>query len=269
LDQGTAAHLSAVRHSWEEAVLTYRMFNTVQQALKKHIITVFEPMYLDILNDDMVGFANITAREMLNHLFLTYGNITTVDLENNFDQMRKAWDSHQPVETLFNKVQDCTELSEAGGILIGNPQQIKMGYAKIFATGKFMSACRRWNEKDTADKTWENFRVHFAAAHRQHNQVHGGSAANSGYHAANAAVGQNADQMAEATIGPLANLATTTSTECGVVATLTKANSRLAKQLEDRANEMKDIKALLKKERADRKGQITFNPSPDNNCWTH
>jgi hypothetical protein len=47
LDQGTAAQLSAVRHSWEEDVLTYRMFNTVQQAIKKQIIIVFEPMYLD------------------------------------------------------------------------------------------------------------------------------------------------------------------------------------------------------------------------------
>jgi hypothetical protein len=83
LDQGTAAKFSAARHSWEEAVLTFCTFNTVQQALQKQIITVFEPIYLDILNDDMVGFANITAREMLDHLFLTYGNITTVDLEKN------------------------------------------------------------------------------------------------------------------------------------------------------------------------------------------
>jgi hypothetical protein len=91
LDQVTAAQLSAVRHSWEESVLAYRTFNTVQQELKKKIITIFKPMYLDIMND-MIGFANITSREILDHLFLTYGNITAVDLENNFEQMRKAWD---------------------------------------------------------------------------------------------------------------------------------------------------------------------------------
>jgi hypothetical protein len=62
LDQGTVVQFSAVRYSWEEAVLIYCTFNMVQQALKKQIITVFEPMYLDILNDDMVGFANITSR---------------------------------------------------------------------------------------------------------------------------------------------------------------------------------------------------------------
>jgi hypothetical protein len=121
------------------------------------------------LNDDTVGFANITAREMLDHLFLTYGNITAVDLENNFEQMRKAWDPRQPVETLLKQIQDCADFSEAGGVLIGHPQKINVGYVKIFSTCNFMSACRRWNEKDTADKTWANFKVHFAAAHRQHN----------------------------------------------------------------------------------------------------
>jgi hypothetical protein len=68
----------------------------VEQALKKQIVTAFEPMYLDFFNNDMVGFANTTAREMLDHLFLSYGSITDVDLEHNWENMRKAWDPHQP-----------------------------------------------------------------------------------------------------------------------------------------------------------------------------
>jgi hypothetical protein len=103
-------------------------------------------MYLDVLNDYMVGFANITSRAMLYHLFMAYGNITAVDLENNFEQMRRARDPQQPVESLLKQIQDCADYSESGGVLIGHPQQINVGYAKIFATGHFMSACRRWNE---------------------------------------------------------------------------------------------------------------------------
>jgi hypothetical protein len=112
---GTAAQLSAARHIWEEDVQTYRTCTSVQQALKKQIISVFEPMYLDILNENMVGYANISARCMLDHLFETYGNITAVDLEINFEHMRRAWDPQQPVETLFKKIQDCADYSEAGG----------------------------------------------------------------------------------------------------------------------------------------------------------
>jgi hypothetical protein len=59
----------------------------VEQALKKQIITVFERMYLEILNNDMVGFANTSAREMLEYMFLSYGSITAVDLERNFENM--------------------------------------------------------------------------------------------------------------------------------------------------------------------------------------
>jgi hypothetical protein len=53
-----------------------------------------------------------------------------------------------------------------------------------------MSACRRWNEKPLAEKMWAYFKAHFSAAHRQHNQMQGESAATGGYHYANAAVGQ-------------------------------------------------------------------------------
>jgi hypothetical protein len=75
---GTAAQISAACYIWEEDVQTYWTCTSVQQALKKKIISVFEPMYLDILNDNMVGYTNISARDMLDHLFDTYGNITAV-----------------------------------------------------------------------------------------------------------------------------------------------------------------------------------------------
>jgi hypothetical protein len=227
------------------------------------------PMYLDVLYDDMVGFANITARAMLDHLFITYGNITAVDLENNFEHMRRAWDPQQPVESFFKQIQDCADYSEARGVIIGYPQKINVGYANILATGHFMSACRRWNEKPHAEKTWAQFKAHFSAAYRQHKHMQGESAATSAYPSANAAVGQTDDQMAESTIGALANLTIATAADRGVVTTLTEANSLIAKQLEENSNELRELKALIKKERTERRGHRSFNPSPNNYCWTH
>jgi hypothetical protein len=72
-------------------------------------------MYLDVLNDNMVGFANIYARDMLDHRLGTYGNITAVDLEINLKHMRRAWDPQQPVESLFKQIQNCADYPEAGG----------------------------------------------------------------------------------------------------------------------------------------------------------
>jgi hypothetical protein len=132
-----------------------------------------------------------------------------------------------------------------------------------------MSACRRWNKKHTIEKTWTRFKSHFAASHRQHKKMQGESAATAGYHSANAAISHNEDQMDEATIGALANLSKANVADRGVVAALTQANARMAKKLEYNSSELRELKALLKKERDEKRGQHSFNPSPSNYFCTH
>jgi hypothetical protein len=70
--------------------------------------------------------------------------------------MRRAWDPQQPVESLLKQIQDYAHYSEAGGVVIGHPYQINVGY-----------------EKPNIEKTWAQFKAHFAAAHRQHKQMQG------------------------------------------------------------------------------------------------
>jgi hypothetical protein len=159
------------------------------------------------------------------------------------------------------------DYAEAGGITIGEAQKLSTAYTKVFATGIFHSVCRRWNEKDALTKTWINFKVQFATAYRQHKQMQGESAATSGY--ANAAVAQPDEDLAEAAIDAFANLASATAIDRSIVATLTEANARLVKQLEESAQALKEVKALLKKERGDRASCTPFAPSVDNYCWSH
>jgi hypothetical protein len=130
----TAAALLAKLHRWEEAVSIFGTRTNVEQALEKQIITAFEPIHLGILNNDMVGFANTTARDMIDHLFLSYGSITALDLEHNWVNMRKSWYPKQPVESRFKKIQDYVDYTESGGITISEAQKIQNAYANIFAT---------------------------------------------------------------------------------------------------------------------------------------
>jgi hypothetical protein len=99
--------------------------------------------------------------------------------------------------------------------------------------------------------------------------MQGEYAVTAGYHSENAAVNQNEDQMAEATIGALENLATATAADRGVVAALTQANSRLAKQVEENSTELRELKVLFNQERRDRRCPRSFNPSANNYCWSH
>jgi squalene cyclase len=127
-----------------------------------------------------------------------------------------------------------------------------------------MSACRRWNEKPAVEKTWTHFKSHFAAAHRQHKQMKGETAAPTIFHSANAAMTQTEDHMAEATIGALAKLVTATAADRGVVAALTQANARLVKQLEETSSELRELKAMVHQERRDRRGPRNVNAIENN-----
>jgi hypothetical protein len=75
--------------------------------------------------------------------------------------------------------------------------------------------------------------------------------------------------MAEVTISALANLATATASDRGVVAARTKANSRLVKQLEETSTELRELKALNHQDRRDRRGPRTLAANATNYCWTH
>jgi hypothetical protein len=81
----------------------------------------------------------------------------------------------------------------------------------------------------------------------------GETAAHARLHSSNAAMTQTEDHMDEATIGALANLATATATDRGVVAALTQANARLVKQLEETSSELRELWALHHQERRDRR----------------
>jgi hypothetical protein len=69
---GTAAQISAEKHRWEEANNDFKTYNTVHSQLKKQIITVVEPMYIEILNDDPVSFAKTTSRDMIEPISLLW-----------------------------------------------------------------------------------------------------------------------------------------------------------------------------------------------------
>jgi hypothetical protein len=75
--------------------------------------------------------------------------------------------------------------------------------------------------------------------------------------------------MSEATIGSLANLATATAADRGVMLARAQANAHLAKQREYNSNELCELNTFLKKECNEKRGQRSVNPSPSSYCWTH
>jgi hypothetical protein len=79
----TGAQTQAVirQHTTDDKI--FREYLACDNALKQQIISCVNSMYLRTLSHRITGFANVTTRQMLTHLYTTYGRLTPSDLQAN------------------------------------------------------------------------------------------------------------------------------------------------------------------------------------------
>jgi hypothetical protein len=119
----------------------------------------------------------------------------------------------------------------AGGQPYGAAMIVNVAYTLVFNTGLFPDACRALQSRAIADKTWAQFKIDVATAHREFcltNQT----AQQYGFHSANMMIEQGRDGSMQEKAEAIAQLATDTASDRGTVATLTTTNAKLANQLE-------------------------------------
>jgi hypothetical protein len=162
----------------------YRTYHNVDQAFKKLIIEAFDDAYLNALSDEIVGYANCTSLQLLTHLLTYYAVIALTELTQNYERLNAPYDPNQPIETLFQQVQDARAFAVAGGQPYGAVMIANVAYNLVFNTGLLPDACWAWQSRAIAGKTWEQLKIDFATAHREFcltNQT----AQQSGFHSAN------------------------------------------------------------------------------------
>jgi hypothetical protein len=188
----------------------YRPYHNVDQAFKKLIIESFDNAYLNVLSDEIVGYANCTSLQLLTHLLTYYAMIAPTELTQNYERLNTPYDPNQPIETPFQKIQDARAFAVAGGQPYGAAMIVNVAYTLVFNTGLFPDACRAWQSRAIAGKTWAQFKLDFATAHREFcltNQT----AQQSGFHSANMMIEQGRDKSMQDTIDAIAQLATATA----------------------------------------------------------
>jgi hypothetical protein len=78
-----------------------------------------------------------------------------------------SYPPNQPIETLFQQIQDARAFAVAGGQPYGNAMIINVAYTLVFNTGLFPDACRSGQSRAITGKTWAQFKIDFATAHRE------------------------------------------------------------------------------------------------------
>jgi hypothetical protein len=269
----TAALIAETTLLHKEATQVYRTYHNVYQAIKKLIIEAFDDVYLNALSDEIVGYANCTSLQLLTHLLTYYAMIAPTELTQNYERLNAPYDPNQPIETLFQQVQDARAFAVAGGKPYGAAMIVNVTYTLVFNTGLFPDACRAWQERAIAGKTWEQSKIDFATAHHEF-YLTNQTAKQSGFHSANMMIEHGREEMMQDTIDAIAQLATATASDRVTVATLNTTNAKLATQLEAAQaqiahlkDEVADLKNKIKPAwQGQRPHKMTNN---DSYCWSH
>jgi hypothetical protein len=199
--------------------------------------------------------------------------IAPTELTQNYERLNTPYDPTQPIETLFQQIQDARAFAFAGGQPYGAAMIVNVAYTLVFNTWLFPDACRAWQSRATPAKTWAQFKIEFATAHREF-RLTNQTAQQSGFHSVNMMIEQGRDDSMHETAAAIAQLATATASDRGTVATLTTTTARLANQLEA----AHDLIAQLKSEIATLKIKIkpvwqgqrpTRTTNNDSYCWSH
>jgi hypothetical protein len=251
----------------------YRTYHNVDQAIKKLIIELFDDAYLNALSDEIVGYANCTSLQLLTHLLTYYAMIAPTELTQNYERLNTPYDPNLPIETLFQQIQDAQAFALADGQPYGAAMIVNVAYTLIFNTGLFPDACRAWQSREIAGKTWAQFKIDFATAHREF-RLTNQTAQQSGFHSANMMIEQGRDESMQDTVDAITQLATAAASDRGTVATLTTTNAKLANQLEaahaliaQLKNEIATLKNKIKPAWQGQRPNKTTNN--DSYCWSH
>jgi hypothetical protein len=87
----TSVQTTETNRQFSAALAEHTMYRTVAENIKQQILATAPHLFLNILADDDMGFADVTCAILLAHLRATYGVITSEELEVNRAQLSSKW----------------------------------------------------------------------------------------------------------------------------------------------------------------------------------
>ena len=271
IPQGTtAAMIAELRRDHDESKTTFKLYHTVDAALKKQILEATEETYLISLKDHNTGFARVTTRTIIEHLYTNYGRIDADALTKNENRMKAKWDVTTPIEPLFAQIDEGQAYATAGGEPYSDPQLVRIGYHTIEATKRMELACRDWRAKPVADKTWINLKIHMKAAHLDLGLT---TTTDTGGYGANNAEEHAAEEATQAYLANMIDQQSATNTNMNALMETIKKMAEKIDILEKKkpvTGYKKNAKTMTPEEiLAARQARLEHNNKEKHYCWTH
>ena len=181
------------------ANLKYFQYHNTSRCLVKQILGAVPMIYIQELSDPITKFGNVEPHTIIEHLQDNYGTVTSLDLDENEERMKAPWSPPQPIEELYIRLIEGKRFADKAGDTMEHSTLVRAGYKIIHANGLFTQACYEWRKVLRTKQTWQEFKIHFAAADKD--RSNNKTMEDAGFHNANNATDEplNGENSASAT----------------------------------------------------------------------
>ena len=144
----------------------FNKYHAVDRACKKFISKLILEKFWKSLSSHIIGFAKFSSLDILTQLISEYAELEEEDIQEIKLKIKEPISG----ETLFKQFVDQIEWNQEA-VAVQNPyspaQIVAMAYDNIDTCGLYQDNCHDWSRKTRSDKTWRNFKSHFARAFRE------------------------------------------------------------------------------------------------------
>ena len=181
-----SAEVATQKAVHDEAVRKYYECQAVEQALCTQIIEAVDPEYLDILQYIDTDMINETIPEIFEFLQLNYGRITEEELVQKEEDLHNYdYDPTKPVDKVFTQVTLFQDLCAITNNNKTDKQLCQTAYLIFNMARAFVDVLKKWNAKESTDKTFAQFKKNMHEEHHTLKQVGALTIQSSTFHHAN------------------------------------------------------------------------------------
>ena len=155
----TGTQITELSYAFDTAATLFNEYDHTDKALRQILLTNVNEMFIRSLRHKYVGYSLTSTRTILEHLYTTYTNISSADLKDNDAVFRTLYDINQPIETLFDRVENCGDYAAAGNTPYSLEQVLGIAFQLVYQSGLFVDDCKSWKRLPMQQKTWTAFKI--------------------------------------------------------------------------------------------------------------
>ena len=166
LTPNATAHVTrTVTRAFDTTLKDFELYWTTETSLKQQLLTAIEPIYMQPLEHEHRGLAEVTTLQILTHLWNEHGKLENDDIQNNQREfVTPWWHPPTPIQELFAKIDRQVILARAGNAPISDVAIVQTAYNNVEATGLFELDLKLWRRRTPAESTYAAFQTFFIMA---------------------------------------------------------------------------------------------------------